>query len=210
MLYIIAGHYGSGKTEVAINLAIKIKAGKIADLDIVNPFFRTKDAEELLTKHSIELVAPPFANTNVDIPVIGAEILSLFQSDADCVVDLGGDDGAVALGQFNRFIKDKPYEMYIVINAKRPLTATAAEIAEGIEEIEALSRLKATGLINNTNVKNLTTKEDILYGQSIAEQAAALTGLPIVYTSVEENFNNIDVGNEILELNLNLALPWEV
>ena len=131
------GHYGSGKTNIAVNYALRLKeqgkAVKIADLDIVNPYFRTKDSAQLLEKAGIPLISPTFANTNVDLPALPAETYSLFQNNAFyAVMDIGGDDrGAYALGRYRDYIlEENDYEAFFVANFYRPLTTTAAEALE--------------------------------------------------------------------------------
>ena len=116
MIYIITGHYGSGKTEIAINLAQKLKNPVIVDMDIVNPYFRTADAKDKLEALGVKVITPEFANTNVDIPSLPPEIFSALQGTNDVILDVGGDeDGAIALGQFNKYFQNG-YEMYFVMN----------------------------------------------------------------------------------------------
>jgi len=213
LIYIITGHYGSGKTEVAINLALTLKSPTIIDLDIVNPFFRTKDAEGKLLANGIKLISPEFANTNIDVPSLPPEIFAGLQGENDLVIDAGGDDnGAMALGQFNRYFKEKPYEMYFVINVKRPLTSNAIDIIEMLKSIEAASRIKATALINNTNIKSETTANDLIYGQKIVDEVSNITRLPIkAISGTREILKQIELINTPkLPLDLHLTLPWEV
>ena len=213
MIYIITGHYGSGKTEVAINLALTLKNATIIDLDIVNPFFRTKDAEDKLIANGIKVIAPEFANTNVDVPSLPPDVFAGLQSDDDVIIDVGGDDnGAIALGQYNRYFREKPYEMYLVINAKRPFTSNANDIIEMLNSIEATSRIKATALINNTNVKSETTVDDLMQGQKIVDEVSYITGLPVrAITATKDIIEQIEIENmPKLSLDLHLILPWEV
>ena len=127
---LLAGHYGSGKTNIAVNLAMKQKSEgfdvTVADLDIVNPYYRTKDSEEELKAAGIPLISSPFANSNVDLPALPQELYRIVdETDTHMVVDIGGDDrGAYALGRFAQKLKDEnDYEMILVINKYRPLTA---------------------------------------------------------------------------------------
>ena len=150
---IFTGHYGSGKTEIAINYALKLKEKHekvvICDMDIVNPYFRTNDAREFLTEKGIRVIAPDYACTNVDIPVLPGDILSVFSDkETYAVLDIGGDDdGAVALGQYFRYMKDEDYNMFFVLNTLRPLSSTIEDIKELAANIEYISRLKITSLI---------------------------------------------------------------
>ncbi len=198
-IHIIVGHYGSGKTEFALNYAVKLKEKgakvTIADLDIVNPYFRTNDAKELLKQKGISVLASPYAGSNVDIPALPANIASLFDDQSsEVVLDVGGDeDGAVVLGRFHQQFEEEGYEMLFVVNSFRPLTKDAQSVCEVLAEVEAASRLSVTGLVNNSNLQHLTTAEDILRGQRVAEEAAALCGVPVSYISgLPEALENID------------------
>ncbi len=190
-LYIIAGHYGSGKTNVAVNLALKMKNDglkvKIADLDIVNPYFRTKDSAKVLENAGIELISPTFANTNVDLPALPQEAYGLFQQkEFYGVIDVGGDDrGAYALGRYAPYIKEENnYEMCYVFNCFRPLTRTAEEALEVIKEIEVACKIPFTAIINNSNIGEDTTKDDVLSSLKEAQRLSQLSHLPIIYNSV--------------------------
>ncbi len=206
-VYILAGHYGSGKTNVAVNLALKIKQDgfnvKIADLDIVNPYFRTKDSLKELNEAGIQLISPAFANTNVDLPALPAEAYSLVQQkDFYAVLDVGGDDrGAYALGRYAPSIKEENnYEMCFVFNCYRPLTRTAEEAIEVMKEIEFACKIPFTAIINNSNIGNDTDEASILASLSETERLSKLTGLPVIYTTVREDIN-VSVDNK-LALNL--------
>ena len=196
---LFAGHYGSGKTNIAINYARALKrAGEkvaIADLDIVNPYFRTKDSAAELQAEGIDLVVSDFANSNVDFPALPKEIYALVapaehseQSNNrtifHVVMDIGGDDrGALALGRYVPDIKaEGDYEMLAVVNAARPLTRTAQDAVEVLREIEAASRLPFTGIVNNTNVGAETTAETVLGSVPYADKIAALMKLPVRFT----------------------------
>ena len=202
-VYILAGHYGSGKTNVAVNLALKIKKDgfnvKIADLDIVNPYFRTKDSLKELTEAGIELISPAFANTNVDLPALPQEAYSLVQQkDFYAVLDVGGDDrGAYALGRYAPYIKEENnYEMCYVFNCYRPLTRTAEEALEVMKEIEFACKIPFTAIINNSNIGNDTDAETVLASQKETEKLSKITGLPVIYTTVREDIN-VSINNKL-------------
>lgn len=202
-VYILAGHYGSGKTNVAVNLALKIKQDgfnvKIADLDIVNPYFRTKDSLKELTEAGIQLISPAFANTNVDLPALPQEAYSLVQQkNFYAVLDVGGDDrGAYALGRYAPYIKEENnYEMCFVFNCYRPLTRTAEEALEVMKEIEFACKIPFTAIINNANIGNDTDADIILASQKETEKLSKLTGLPVIYTTVREDID-ILVNNKL-------------
>lgn len=187
------GHYGSGKTNIALNYAFFLKEKglnvSIADLDIVNPYFRTKDSEDELAEAGIELVALPFAGTNVDLPSLPAETYGLvMRNDKHVILDIGGDDrGAYALGRFTPYIlEENDYEMFFVVNFYRPLTRNAVEAFEVFNEIEDAAHMKFTGIINNSNLGEITSAEDIERTIPVAEELSRLTSLPIKMTTVSE------------------------
>jgi len=214
---IFTGHYGSGKTEIAINFALsQAKKGLktiICDLDIVNPYFRTKDAQLPLEKAGITVICPEFANTNVDLPSLPAQIQSVFDKDYDCVVfDVGGDpEGAIALGTYQKKIKSFDYELAIVANLKRPLTETREDFITMVRDIEASSRLSATYLINNTNISYETTTDILLWHREVLDDAAKEMNIPVLYMAgtreVIKNLPTYDRKNA-LELSLYLNPAW--
>ena len=186
---LFAGHYGSGKTNIAINYARALKrAGEkvaIADLDIVNPYFRTKDSAADLQAEGIDLVVSDFANSNVDFPALPKEIYALVADrETKIVMDIGGDDrGALALGRYVPDIrKEGDYEMLAVVNAARPLTRTPEDAVGVLREIEAASQLPFTGVVNNTNLGPQTTAADVLGSVPYADKVAALMQLPVRFT----------------------------
>lgn len=188
---IMAGHYGSGKTTLAVNHAILLRRHfenvLLCDMDIVNPYFRTKDSEEALKQHGVRLIATEFANSNLDMPSIAPETTAAFTTAAStrAVFDVGGDDsGAVALGQFASRIENSGYEMLLVINRHRLLTHRPEEILPFVREIEAASKLRFTGIANNSNLGAETTANTILASLNYADEVSALTRLPIIMTCV--------------------------
>ena len=189
-LTLFAGHYGSGKTNIAVNYALMLAGeGKkvcIADLDIVNPYFRTTDSRRELEAAGIDLIAPQYANSNVDLPALPAESYRLVQDRASYgIMDIGGDDrGAYALGRFVPFIvEENNYRMVFVANACRPLTRTPEEALEVMHEIEAACGLKFTDLINNTNLGSETTAETVLSAAAYMQELSRLSGLPVFATT---------------------------
>ncbi len=157
----------------------------IADLDIVNPYFRTNDAKEMLEEKGISVLASQYAGSNVDIPALPANIHRLFDDkDAAVVLDVGGDEeGAIVLGRFCKQIEAEGYEMLFVVNTYRPLTKDAEEICQVLCEVEAASRLRVTGIVNNSNLQHLTKTEDVLLGQEEIEEAAKKHGVEVSYIS---------------------------
>ena len=191
-LTLMAGHYGSGKTNIAVNLAMMLKkAGEdvvIADLDIVNPYYRTKDSEEELRAAGIPLISSEYANSNVDVPALPQELYSIVDvRSRHAIVDIGGDDrGALALGRYTPFIlEENDYDMLLVINKYRPLTPDTASTLEVMREIEAAGGIPFTGIVNNSNLGRETTPEDVIASDAYAKDIAAATGLPIRMTTVK-------------------------
>lgn len=191
---IFCGHYGSGKTNIAINYAFYLKSlglpTAIADIDIVNPYFRTKDSEDELKKAGIEVISLPFANSNVDLPALPAEMYSLVQNKSlYAVLDVGGDDrGAYALGRYVPYIlEENDYEMFFVANFYRPLTPDAESAFEVMGEIEQACRIKFTAIINNSNLGEETTVESIAATSEKAEKLAEISGVPLVMTTAEKH-----------------------
>ena len=194
---LFAGHYGSGKTNIAVNYALWLKQqGKqvtIADLDIVNPYFRTKDSEELLSKAGIPLISSAFANSNVDLPALPQEMYSLVQRyDRYAVLDIGGDDrGALALGRYTpSILEENNYEMVFVANFYRPLTRNAQEALEVMREIEAASGIKFTAIVNNSNIGEQTTAHDVLQTVGEAAKLSELCNAPVIMTTAVESVAN--------------------
>ena len=189
-LTLFAGHYGSGKTNIAVNYALHLaKEGKqvvIADLDIVNPYFRTKDSAAVLENAGVTLISPQFANSNVDLPALPAESYRLVQDKSVYgIMDIGGDDrGAYALGRYvPSILEENNYRMVFVANCYRPLTRTPEEAMEVMREIEEACGLAFTDIINNTNLASETTPETVLTSQDYMEKLSALSGLPIFATT---------------------------
>ena len=191
-LTLMAGHYGSGKTNIAVNLAMMLKKSGvdvvIADLDIVNPYYRTKDSEDELRAAGIPLISSEYANSNVDVPALPQELYSIVDvRSRHAIVDFGGDDrGALALGRYTPFIlEENDYDMLLVINKYRPLTPDTASTLEVMREIEAAGGLPFTGIVNNSNLGRETTPEDVIASDAYAKDIAAATGLPIRMTTVK-------------------------
>ena len=182
---LFAGHYGSGKTNIALNYARAVKPCVVADLDIVNPYFRTKDSAAALAAEGIGLVVSDYANSNVDFPAMPKETYGLVADRATrVVVDVGGDDrGALALGRYVDDIRaEGDYAMLAVVNASRPLTETPEDTVEVLREIEAACRLPFTGIVNNTNLGPATTARTVLDSLPYADVVARLMGLPVSFT----------------------------
>lgn len=219
---IFCGHFGSGKTEIAVNYALKLNEARgntaIADIDIVNPFFRTADAKKTLEQLGIKVILPVYANTNVDVPALPAELNALIENSIyNVVLDVGGDDlGAKAIGRYSKDISVQDYNFYIVVNTNRPLTNEAGKIIKMIDEIEHSAALKTTGLINNANFLQATTYEDIKRGYDILHEVSnklkteiAFSCIDLDSAAVEQlNEENIKDIGDILFLKRNILVPF--
>ena len=206
---LFCGHYGSGKTNIAVNYALYLKKQgeevEIADMDIVNPYFRTKDSEKELTGAGVRLISPRFANSNVDLPALPQELYGLFEFKDKCaVLDIGGDDrGAYALGRFTPFIlEENNYNNFFVANFYRPLTRTAEQALEVMREIETAGKVPFTGIVNNSNLGEETAAADVEKTYSLADELSSLTGLPVYMTSVKDSLAGEISGENIFPLKL--------
>ncbi len=191
---LFVGHYGSGKTNLAVNYAIHLhRQGKrvvLADMDIVNPYFRSKDSEQELAAIGIKTLSSPYANTNLDAPAMPASFYGIFEHrDAYAVLDVGGDDrGAVALGRYVDMIKEEnDYQMIFVANAFRALTPTPEDALEVLREIETACKLPVSAIANNSHLGEFTDAETVLGSQSYVDRLCELSGLPLVMTAFEQN-----------------------
>ena len=195
-LTVVTGHFGSGKTNFAVNLArCAAKEGRkvtIIDLDIVNPYFRAADNVTELEALGVKCIVPDFANTNVDIPTLPPAVMGAIEAhgkepDRLIIIDVGGDNGAVALGMYKRFFKEGDYDLLYVLNKYRPLTEDIEGAAQVLDEIEYLSRLKATGVINASNLGSETTAADILETADFAKEFSEKYSLPLLCTAARED-----------------------
>ncbi len=214
---IITGHFGSGKSEIAINLAKKWnKNGEkvgILDLDIVNPFFCVRDFKEVLEEEGIEVISANKEWSNAELMMVPKEAKGIFvRPDTRFIMDIGGDDsGAKVLGQYSEEFKTVPYDLYFVINTQRPMTPNEPGIKDYLASIEKSSRLKITHLISNTNLSYETEVEDIIKGDQMVHELSKELGLPHLYTVVREDLVPLAEGKlhgEILPLTIHMKTPW--
>ena len=206
---LFCGHYGSGKTNIAVNYALWLKnAGlevRVADMDIVNPYFRTKDSEKELGEKGIELISPQYANSNVDLPALPQELYGVFQvKDKYAVLDIGGDDrGAYALGRFAPLIlEENNFDCFFVANFYRPLTRVPEEALEVMREIEKAGGVPFTGIINNSNLGDETTAGAVEATFERAAKLAEISDLPLVMTTVREDIAPEVSGENVMPLTL--------
>lgn len=221
-IIIIVGGYGSGKSEVAVNLACYLKANQkydisIADLDIINPYFRSREAINALTELGIKSIVPEGGQFYADLPIVLPEIKGAIEKNNDdlLILDVGGDDaGSRVLSSLFDAFKNVEYDMLLVLNARRPFTSNLEESVKMINKIETTSRLKFSGLISNTHLMENTTEEIILEGVTLARQVSKELNLPLLFVSGLKNIlDKIDknkLKEAILPLERQLLKPWEV
>ena len=213
-LYIFCGEYGSGKTQVAVNyskfLAKNHGRSKLVDLDIVNPFFRSRDSVLDLADHNVDVIYNKEYG-EADLPALPPEVIRSFSTKDPVVFDVGGDDGAIVLGRYYHQISKSDHEFWMVVNEKRPFTSTVEGIKTIKERIELKSRLKVTGLINNSNLGELTTLGDILNGYELVKKASEELNLKLIFSSAKTEFAEELKGKlktEIFPIDLDYKLPW--
>ncbi len=212
---IYTGHFGSGKTELSIREAVnwaKKQKTILVDLDIINTYFRSEDERRYLESHGVQVLAPRFASSQVDIPALTPEIDGAFaRSDVHLVVDVGGDpEGARALRRYRNQIIGAGYTLYVVVNLMRPFTRSAGEIVDMTRQIEETSQLEAAVLINNTHLKEETTRQLIMQGQAETEKAAQMLGLrhPVPTCALRQWMP--EEAKQPIILEPILKSPWEV
>lgn len=217
---IITGHFGSGKTEISINLALEAKKSNekvaVADLDIVNPYYRARDARSIFAENGIELIAPAERLAAADLPIVPGDIGRVIYDPAyKLIVDAGGDkDGATALGQFYNDWKEMEPEVLFILNANRPYVSTLEGAMETLLKIEKASRLNITGIINNSNVGNETTLQDVEKGQQLSKELSDKLGIPLLRTFVPVHLaaeaDALVTVSPVKVISRYLKLPWEM
>lgn len=182
---VFAGHYGSGKTEIAVNYALYLKQSgeedvTLVDLDVTNPFNRSTDTKDTLKQNGIKLISPNFANTNVDLPSLPASVMSAFTGSGKYIFDLGGNDtGATPFGSYRNKIDESDTVIFMVVNTYRPFSDTVEKISEHIRDIQNRIRLNVNYIISNPNLAGESSIETLLTGHEIIKKAAEMTEIPI-------------------------------
>lgn len=217
-LVMFVGGYGSGKTEVAVNYTLAsrplVPNLSIVDLDVVNPYFRSRERVAELTKRGVQVIAPAGEWATADLPALPPEISGGIQDkERHLVLDVGGDDvGARALGRYQRELLQADYEMWVVVNACRPFSQNAELALSMLRSIEVTSRMRVTGLVNNTNLMQYTDLALIERGEQMLLTLSDMTGLPIVCTAVVEGLVDAaraKLRSPVLPLHLYMKRPWE-
>ncbi len=213
---VVCGHYGTGKTNLSINLALDCaKNGEevtLIDLDIVNPYFRSADYADVLTRNGVKVVGPNFANTNLDTPSLPGAVRDTISEGSRVIVDVGGDDaGATALGVYSKTLLEAEPDMIYVINRYRSMTTRADEAVQILDEIERTSHLKATCVANNSHLKQDTTEGTILDSMGFAEEVSVATGLPLRFTTTPRRLDFTRLNNipNIYPVDVLVRAPWE-
>ncbi len=211
---IITGHYGSGKTNLALNLALWLRergeAVTLADLDVVNPYFRTADFKPLAAERDISLVASDYANSNLDVPAVNAALDAKINGGGYLIIDVGGDDdGARALGRYAGRIVPGGYTMIYVVNKYRPLTREPADAAALLSDIETVSRVKATHIANCSSLGCETTAGDILASAAYAEEVSRLTQRPLLLTAALRRLApELNTIRGLFPVDIYVKAPW--
>lgn len=213
---VVCGHYGTGKTNLSINLALDCaRHGEdvtLVDLDVVNPYFRSADYAGVLTENGVRVVGPNFANTNLDTPSLPGAVRNVIAEGSRVIVDVGGDDaGATALGVYSRTLADADPDVIYVVNRYRSMTTHAEEAVQILREIEATSHLRATCVANNSHLKQDTSEDTVLDSMGFAEEVASASGLPLRFTTAPRSldFSILNKIPNIYPVDVLVRAPWE-
>ena len=214
---IVTGHYGTGKTEFSVNLALALAAEgasvMLADLDIVNPYFRSRERRSLLEEAGVRLISSSQACSDADVPSLPAELLAILENrDIRGVLDIGGDPvGARVLARFQPKIVQEDYQLIYVLNANRPEVRTAEAAVRYLQGIEATTGLTCTGIVNNTHLCGETTEEEIRKGAALAAEVSKETGIPVLCHVAEEKFVSAlsDLSETVFPITIKMKKPWE-
>lgn len=211
---VVCGHYGTGKTNLSINLALDAASeGRnvtLIDMDVVNPYFRSSDYADILTKKGVRVLGPNFANSNLDTPSLPAAISDAVLDGEKVIIDVGGDDaGATALGVYRKQLCQADPDVIYVVNRYRSQTTTPEEAVDILREIENAAHIRATCLANNSHLKQLTNEDTILDSMPFAEKVSELTGLPLRFTTTPVGVDLLNKIPNMYQLSVYVRTPWE-
>lgn len=192
---ILAGHYGVGKTTFSINYALYLRKESektiyIADLDVVNPYFRSREHRDFLSKKNIKVIGSYLNQLGSDLPAVSADVFAVFENkNALSIVDLGGNSaGSLVFGNFRDNVLEEETDLFFVINANRKENSTIEEVLGHLISIESTLNMKVTAIINNTHLMGETSIEDIKKGEVIAEKLSNEKNIPVKYSCVTSDF----------------------
>ncbi|MBQ2675824.1 MAG: zeta toxin family protein [Clostridia bacterium] len=214
-IIVVCGHYGCGKTNLAINIALDLKKQNnvlLIDMDVVNPYFRSSEYKQLLEQKGIDVIVPQFANSTLDVPSLSASIASAFSYDGYVVFDVGGDDvGAAAMGRYYAQLNAADHEIIYVVNQHRNLTESPEQAVEILREIEYRARFKADCIVNNSHMSYSTKADDVLSSNDYAKEICDITGLPLKFTAVKSDIANevSDKISDIYPVDIIVKPVWE-
>lgn len=208
---VITGHYGSGKTEFAINyamaLAKRTSGVHIADIDVINTYFRSRELTQELRELGITVIGASVDAGAVDLPAISAAVMGpILNEESQLILDVGGNPaGARALGHFRRAILQKEHDHFFVLNRNRPETDTPERALQFLRQTEATAGLAVTGIVNSTHMLKDTVIEDVLYGQELCEELSKMTDLPVAWIALRE-----EIADELPKHLHSIALPMKL
>ena len=211
---VICGHYGTGKTNLSINLAMDCaRSGEsvtLVDMDIVNPYFRSADYSDMLTKEGIRVIGPNFANTNLDTPSLPGSVKTAIEDGERVIIDVGGDDaGTTALAVYSRQLQSADPDVLYVVNMYRSMTTSPDEAVAILGDIERTAHLKTTGVVNNSHLKQLTTAETVDASLEFADSVCGATGLPLRFTTVPRGISPSRKVENLYPIDVYVRAPWE-
>ena len=211
---VVCGHYGTGKTNLSINLALDCaKEGDkvtLIDMDVVNPYFRSSDYADILSESGVRVLGPNFANSNLDTPSLPAAIGDAISEGERVIIDVGGDDaGATALGVYRRQLSEAEPQVLYVVNKYRSQTTVPEEAVEILSEIERAAGIKADHIVNNSHLKQYTDERTIMESVPFAEEVSRLTGLPILFTTTPDGVVLLSKIPHIYHVRVYVRTPWE-
>lgn len=215
-ILIFMGMFGSGKTEIALNVAETLSKDfadvALADIDVISPYFRSRDLVEEFASKGVKIITPPGHLKHADLPIISPAVHGhISNRNYRIILDVGGnDDGAVVLGSLSSILKAEDIATYFVINPYRPFTDTVEKTVDHIIRLSSKSRMKVDYLINNSNLGHDTTDADVHYGEKFIKKVSEITNIPVAMTVFMNEVNSEVLNYPVLKINKYMKTPWEV